>query len=279
MIKGEVTEAVQWFTGFSMLRQGLQSFVRPGPWAACSSKNIREKPVTCWSWMSSLDDLTSAWKYQVPVPCRVEKIPNFCCSHQTSPKTCTFVRKTMGLQRWVGKSDLQPWSNLRMLWVLEEQNQPDVTCCDSKRDDKKRSYHGRSTVFRVFNAASRASILCQTRAAGSFFFQKHQRESDECWSFWFLHGSIRFQFPAVLERYHSNDQTLTKTCMFVGKTMGLPRWGYNSKRTTKGYQSALKDKDVSWPHAHSLESRCGLASMRQVEMPQFQEAISWVRLV
>ena len=92
-MKGEVTKAVQWFRGFSMLHQGLQSSVKPGPWAACSSKNIRENPMTCRSLMSLLDDLTSAWKYQIPVPCRVEKMPKFCCSHQTSPKTCTFVRR------------------------------------------------------------------------------------------------------------------------------------------------------------------------------------------
>ena len=167
---------------------------------------------------------------------------------------------------WVGKSDLHPWSNLGMLWVLEEQNQHDVTCYNPKRDAKRRSYHGRSTNFRIFDAAPRALILCQTR------------------SLWLPHGSIRFQFPAVLERYHSNDQTLTKTCTFVRKTMGLPRWGYNSTRMIKGYQSALKDKDVSWPHAHSPESRCWLTSMRQAQMPQFQEAISsvqldWFRLV
>ena len=155
MIKGKVTKAVQRFSEFSMLRQGLQSFVRPGPRAACSSKNIREKPMTCWSLLSSLDDLTSAWKYKFPVLCPVDKMPKFCCSHQTLPKTCMFVRKTMGLRRW----------------------------------------------------------------------------------------------------------------------------GYDSKRMTKGYQSALKDKDVSWPHAHSLDSGCWLASMRQAQMPQFQEAISSVRRI
>ena len=109
--------------------------------------------MTCWSLSSLPDDLTSAWKYQFPVPCRVEKMPKLCCSHQT----------------------------------------------------------------------------------------------------------------------------LTKTCMFVRKTMGLRRWGYDSKRMTRGSQSALKDKDVSWPHPHGLDSGCWLASMRQAQMPQFQEAISSVR--
>ena len=143
--------------------------------------------------MSSLDDSTSAWKYQIPVPCRVEKMPKFCCSHQTSPKTCTFVRKTMGLRRWVGKSDLQPSSNLRMLWVFEEQHQHDVTGYNSKQEDKRRNYHGRSTVFRVFNAASRAFTLCQTRAAGSLFFQKHQREADDMLKFNVFTGWFDFR--------------------------------------------------------------------------------------
>ena len=55
---------------------GIQSFVRPGPRAACSSKNIRENPMTCRSFMSSLDDLTSAWKYQIPVPAVSKRCQN-----------------------------------------------------------------------------------------------------------------------------------------------------------------------------------------------------------
>ena len=101
------------FQGFKCCTKGFNPLSDQGQGQLVLPKNTRGNPMTCRSLMSSLDDLTSAWKYQIPVPCRVEKMPKFCCSHQTSPKTCTFVRKTMGLRRWVEKSDLQPWSNLR----------------------------------------------------------------------------------------------------------------------------------------------------------------------
>ena len=110
------------FQGSKCCTKGFNPLSDQGQGQLVLPKNTRGNPMTCRRLMSSLDDLTSAWKYQIPVPCRVEKMPKFCCSHQTSPKTCTFVRKTIGLRRWVGKSDLQPWSNLRMFWVLEEQN-------------------------------------------------------------------------------------------------------------------------------------------------------------
>ena len=141
-------------------------------WQLVRPKSTRENPMTRRSLMSSLDDWTSAWKYQIPVPCRVEKMPKFSCSHQTSPKTCTFVRKTTGMRRWVGKSDLQPWSNLRMLWVLEEQHQHDVTCYNSKGMIKKTKLPWPFNVFQGFQCCTKGSILCQTRAAGSLFFQK-----------------------------------------------------------------------------------------------------------
>ena len=84
-------------------------------WQLVLPKNIGENPMTCRSLMSSLDNLTSAWKYQIPVPCRVEKMPKFCCSHQTSPKTCTFVPKAMGLRRYAALSGKVGPSTLEQL--------------------------------------------------------------------------------------------------------------------------------------------------------------------
>ena len=107
-----------------MLHQGLSSFVRPGPLVL--PKNIRETPMTSWSLMSSLDDLTSAWKYQIPVPCRV-----FVAAIKPRRKlTHLFGRPWDCGAEWESRTfNLgATMSNLRMLWVLEEQNQHDVTC-------------------------------------------------------------------------------------------------------------------------------------------------------
>ena len=164
--------AVQRFSGFSMLHQGLQSFVRPGSRAACSSKKHQRESddMPKFNVFTGWFDFRKEVSDSSSLPCR--KDAKILLQTSNLPENCTFVWKTMGLRRWVGKSDLQPWSNLRRLWVLEEQNQHNVTCYNSKRNDKWRSYHGRSTVFRVFDAAPRAFILCQTRAAGSLFLQK-----------------------------------------------------------------------------------------------------------
>ena len=161
-------------------------------WQLVRPKSTRENPMTRRSLMSSLDDWTSAWKYQIPVPCRVEKMPKFSCSHQTSPKTCTFVRKTTGMRRWVGKSDLQPWSNLRMLWVLEEQHQHDVMCYNWKGMIK-------NEVTMAVQRFSRFSMLHQgfnrlsDQGRGQLVLQKHQREA--CDTLKFMTSAWKYQIP------------------------------------------------------------------------------------
>ena len=90
-----------------------------------------------------------------------------------------------------------------------------------------------SMVFRVFDAAPRASILCQTRAAGSLFFQKHQRESDDMpkfnvftgWSDFPMEVSDSSSLPCRKDAkilLHSSN--LAENGTFARKTMGLRRW-------------------------------------------------------
>ena len=125
------------------------------------------------------------------LPCR--KDAKILLQPSNLAENCTCFQKTIGLRRWVRKSDLQPWSNLRMLWVLEEENQHDVTCYNSKGMIKKRSYHGRSTFFKVFNAAPRvqSSVRPGPRAACSS--KKHQRESDDTPKFNVFTGWLDFR--------------------------------------------------------------------------------------
>ena len=150
--------------------------------------------MTCWSLMSSLDftgwfDFRMEVSDSSPLPCR--KDAKIQLQPSTLAENLSICSEDHGIAALSG--EVGPSTFLRMLWVLEEQNQHDVTCYKSKRDDKRRSYHGRSMLFRVFNAAPRALTLCQTRATGSLFFQKHQREADDMLKFNVFTGW--FDFP------------------------------------------------------------------------------------
>ena len=79
------------------------------------------------------------------------------------------------------------------------------------------------------------------------------------------------------------DTTATiKPCRKLARLFGRPWDCLAEVITQKGWLKAINRPfrtKVSWPHAHSLDPRCWLASMRQAQMPQFQEIISSVRLV
>ena len=217
---------VQRFSGFSMLPQGLSSFVRPGPRSPCSSKNIREKPMTCWS----------LWFLRGSIRFQFRAVSKRCQNSVAAIKPrrklhiCSEGHGIAALSWKVGPLILEQPENALSAW---RQHQHNVTCYNLKVNDKRRSYHGRSTVFRVFNAAPRASILCQTRAVGSLFFQQHQRESDDMpklnvFTGWFDFcmevsdsSSLPCRKDAKILLQPSNH---AENCTFVRKAMGLRRW-------------------------------------------------------
>ena len=90
------------------------------------------------SLVSSLDDLTSAWKYQIPVPCRVEKVPKFGCAIKPCRKLhiCSEDHGIAALSGKVGPLTLEQPENALSAW---RQHQHNVTCYNLKMDDKRRS--------------------------------------------------------------------------------------------------------------------------------------------
>ena len=90
-------------------------------WQLVRPKSTRENPMTRRSLMSSLDDWTSAWKYQIPVPCRVEKMPKFCCAIKPRRKLHVFSEDhwIAALSGKVGPSTLEQFKNALSAWRIE----------------------------------------------------------------------------------------------------------------------------------------------------------------